>query len=111
MATEAHLARFRVAEVEGMLAVPNLDKVRHCLVSLIERVEVREDGRAWMLVGEEPLGTDDLRLLPQAEDPEAGNTTTGHERDARNRSLERVVGASRDTTYTRPTLWMVRLAV
>ncbi len=110
-AIENHLERTRVAELEAVLAAPNLEKVRRCLGALIEGVEVREDDSVWLLVGEGPLGTDDLRLALDGERPEADKTTTGQEREAPSRSLVRMVGATPDHTYPRPVLRRVRLAL
>ena len=94
-AIEIHLERSRVAELEAVLAAPDLSKVRQCLVNLIEGIEVRGDDDVWMLVGEGPLGTDDLRLIPAAVEGSPGKeTATGHERGARSRSLVSVVGAT-----------------
>ena len=55
---------------------------RRCLLALIEGMEVREDDSAWLLVGEGPLATDDIRLAIDRQSPEAENATTGQERDA-----------------------------
>ena len=98
---ERHVVRSRVQRLSEVLDAPNLDGVRRALVDLVETVEVREDGSCWLLVGEGPLGTQDLLIAPQGASgdgsvamPEMEPATQGEQQGSTSGSLVRVVGAT-----------------
>ena len=111
---DEHLRANRIQHLRDVLDVEDLDKVRLALQDLIVGVEAREDGSFWLLVGEGPLGTDNLQLLDAPQEGGLGSshengqegedaptssstrrqTTGGEPRGSAPRSLERVVGAT-----------------
>ena len=77
-----HLATNRIRGLRDVLEAPDLDEVRSALAELVAGVQGRADGSSWLLVGEGPLGTEDIRLLP-LDDPEGAERTrpSGHDDD------------------------------
>ncbi len=75
---DTHLAKRRFRHLRDVLDAPDLDGVRRTLKDVIVGVEARTDGSFWLLVGEGPLGTEDLGLLretaavPKARRPRPG---------------------------------------
>ncbi len=68
-----HLKSTRVRHLREVLSAPDLQEVRLALRELIIGIEGRRDGSFWLLVGEGPLGSDDLTLLS---DPGHGDGPT-----------------------------------
>lgn len=92
--------------------------MREALRNVIVSIEAREDGSFWLLVGEGPLGTDDLALITPPDNDGGGggrgrrtNTPPGQPVGPTRGSRICMVGASRHHPYQRPVLWKVRLAV
>jgi hypothetical protein len=57
-----------VKHFREVLDAPDLDEVRTVLKELTVSIDARADGSFWLLIGEGPLGSDDLALIPPNDD-------------------------------------------
>ncbi len=82
-----HRRTTRLSNLREALEAPDLQEVRAALRDLIVGIEAREDGSFWLLVGEGPLGSDDLVLLPPTDKEPGGaavqSSPEGNARESR----------------------------